>query len=516
MRPPARRLVTGRIASSLEDLQGIVARALSGLAATHAVLLLFIGALIGRNVVVEAIAAAVLSVAPVALRALQRPPRVIGLALAIVLVAQTALLVEVFTGHPWQVEMHFYFFAVLAMLAGFCDTTILLTAAGLIAVHHIVLNGLIPGALYPGGTDLSRMAVHATIVAVETTMLVVIARLIGKSVTDASTAKETAQATSSRLKSLGEKLEDQLGASTTRADALEQHLANFKTEMAGSLAKLHVASQALDSSADGFFKASEETTKQTVAVSAAADGANRRVGDVANAGRDYLDTMSEIAEHTSASARTGDVAISEVKATTTSIAELASMSTRIIEAAKLIASIADQTNLLALNATIEAARAGEHGRGFAVVASEVKGLATETGKAAALIAETVDAIQGSTKRSAEVMSLIVSSMHNLNGTTATIADAIEERTKVAAQIAANAEAAAGDVHRVTSAIEAIRVVARESANGASVLRGAASEIAAQTDMIRARVDDFATGIALANGARQDPSHQAAGITRSAS
>ena len=104
------------------------------------------------------------------------------------------------------------------------------------------------------------------------------------------------------------------------------------------------------------------------------------------------------------------------------------------------------------------------------------------------------------------MSLIVSSMRNLNATTATIADAIEERTQVAAQIAASAEAAAGDVHRVTSAIEAIRVVAHESADGASVLRRAASEIAVQTDAIRVRVDAFAANLVQVNAMRENVSH----------
>ena len=50
--------------------------------------------------------------------ALKRPMSAVAMALAVALVGQTSLLVFAFTGHPWQVEMHFYYFAVLAMLSG--------------------------------------------------------------------------------------------------------------------------------------------------------------------------------------------------------------------------------------------------------------------------------------------------------------------------------------------------------------------------------------------------------------
>ena len=56
------------------------------------------------------------------------------------LVGQTSLLVAAFNGHPWQVEMHFYYFVVLAMLAGFCDWRVLAVAAGLISVQHLSFN----------------------------------------------------------------------------------------------------------------------------------------------------------------------------------------------------------------------------------------------------------------------------------------------------------------------------------------------------------------------------------------
>jgi len=42
--------------------------------------------------------------------------QIVAFAVAIALVGQTSILVYLLTGHPWQVEMHFYYFAVLAMM----------------------------------------------------------------------------------------------------------------------------------------------------------------------------------------------------------------------------------------------------------------------------------------------------------------------------------------------------------------------------------------------------------------
>src|SRR5829696_7569333 len=74
--------------------------------------------------------------------------------------------------------MHFYYFAVLAMLSGFCDWRVLVVAAGLVALHHLTLDLVLPNAVYPGASDLKRVAVHAVVVVIETAMLIFIGRAI--------------------------------------------------------------------------------------------------------------------------------------------------------------------------------------------------------------------------------------------------------------------------------------------------------------------------------------------------
>jgi len=61
---------------------------------------------------------------------LRRPMTIVGIAVAVALVGQASILVYLLTGHPWQVEMHFYYFVILALILGFCDWKVMLVAAG--------------------------------------------------------------------------------------------------------------------------------------------------------------------------------------------------------------------------------------------------------------------------------------------------------------------------------------------------------------------------------------------------
>ncbi|SFI86030.1 methyl-accepting chemotaxis protein [Albimonas pacifica] len=98
------------------------------------------------------------------------------IALATALIGQSALFVGGLAGHPWQVDAHLYFFAVLAFVGAMTDLTALLAAAGAIALHHLSLSVAVPALLFPGGGDLSRTLFHAWVVALETALLSVMAQ----------------------------------------------------------------------------------------------------------------------------------------------------------------------------------------------------------------------------------------------------------------------------------------------------------------------------------------------------
>ena len=91
---------------------------------------------------------------------------------AVALMGQPALLVFLLSGAPWQMDMHMYFFATLALTIAWCDRRAVMTAAAAVALHHLLLNFVLPFAVFPGGGDLGRVLLHAVIVAFQTAVLV--------------------------------------------------------------------------------------------------------------------------------------------------------------------------------------------------------------------------------------------------------------------------------------------------------------------------------------------------------
>jgi signal transduction histidine kinase len=91
----------------------------------------------------------------------------IGLALT----AMPILIVYNGTG-TWQIDYHMYFFAVFAMLVAYCDWRPIVAAASLTAIHHYVLDIVDPSRVFPSDGGLARVALHASIVAIECGVLI--------------------------------------------------------------------------------------------------------------------------------------------------------------------------------------------------------------------------------------------------------------------------------------------------------------------------------------------------------
>jgi methyl-accepting chemotaxis protein len=475
------------VMTSIDALQKIVARALTALGVALIPVLALIAFALGRSAWATGGVATLLAAAPVVMMMLRRPLIVVAYALVVTLIGQTSLLVFTFDGHPWQVEMHFYYFVMLALLLGFCDWGILVTAAALIAGHHLILNIFLPEAIFPGGTDFLRVVVHAVAVVIETAMLIGISHAIRTTFSHAQKAHYEAETAAAELKRAGIQREKELSATTMRADQLGGLLDRFKHEMESSTEILHMAAQALQSDADGLNKTAAEANAQFMTAASGSEATAHDVQAAAAAGEQLASSIAEVGLNAARSSQLAASAVEEATRTSATIDKLADVTAEIGKVTGLISAIAAQTNLLALNATIEAARAGEAGRGFAVVAQEVKALAGETAKATEEIGQRIAAMQVESGRSVEAIQSISGTIRQLDEFSARIAEAVEEQASSAREIAANVNAAACSVGQVGGAIVQIEGVADQASRSANKLNEAAAEVADQTKRIRNQV-----------------------------
>ncbi|PZW48261.1 hypothetical protein C8P66_1058 [Humitalea rosea] len=131
---------------------------------------------------------------------------------AVVLMGQPALLVYLLAGNPWQMDMHMYFFAALALLIGWCDWRVVVVAALSIVVHHVVLNFILPYAIFPDGPEIGRVYLHIAIVALQSGILIWLSITLVR-------AFQRIAAMSSEIMEQNATLEGRVRARTREADA---------------------------------------------------------------------------------------------------------------------------------------------------------------------------------------------------------------------------------------------------------------------------------------------------------
>src|SRR5690349_22521936 len=91
---------------------------------------------------------------------------------AVALMGGVSVFAYQLAGHPWQIDMHMYFFAALACLVAYCDYRPIAVGTIAVALHHLILNFVVPATIFPGGTDLGRVVLHAAILIMEAGVLI--------------------------------------------------------------------------------------------------------------------------------------------------------------------------------------------------------------------------------------------------------------------------------------------------------------------------------------------------------
>lgn len=434
---------------------------------------------------------------PLCFTAFHFKSRLGGASVSITLVAQATILVLLFERHPWQVEMNFYFLAVIAMVATLFDTPVLVATVAMLVVLLVGLDRWYPGALYPGGSSVPRILLHVSIMIFEGLCLTAIVAAIRAILALASSSTARADELIQQLERSSGNLEVELVSTVSRADRLASTLAAFRAEMKMRLDRLQIVSRDVLATAADLTTAAERTKQRSQSASTNAHAVADQVNEAAITAEDFQKVIEKVGDRAFESRRIGADAVAQAEHASLNISELSCLSDQIAPLLAMINGIATQTNLLALNATIEAARAGDQGRGFAVVASEVKILAIQTSAAVSRVEEAVKTIGETSSRSKLAVASMAQRIAEMNVVAAAIADDVQDRVKAAKSAATGVLCAAQAVEEMSGAVLDIRAVADETGQGAVHLHKAALDIAEDARAIRRDIDNFAFDIVAA-------------------
>ena len=324
-----------------------------------------------------------------------------------------------------MIEMHFGIFALLALLLCYEDWQVIVGAATVIAVHHLLFNYLQAagyGLMCMPHPSLNLVFVHAAYVVVESAGLCYLAIVL-------------------RRKTLN----------TARSQAaLEAHLNSMQIVIAQANVGIDLVATASRNVASSSEEIASGAQKQAASLEQTS-ASLEQITSTMRQSSEHAREANRLAQTTGESAEQGGTVVSDaVKA----MQEISVASAKIADIISTINEIAFQTNLLAVNAAVEAARAGEEGRGFAVVASEVRSLALRTADAAKeirnLIQDSLQKVERGTElvnRSGLTLDAIVTSVKRVRDIVGEMATASEEQSIGIEQV----NQAMGQMDQVTQA-----------------------------------------------------------------
>ncbi len=505
--------------NALNELRELVSKYLLYVLWAHVPITAVSATLVGGDWLYSTIGSIVFALIPTVIGLKNRMSLQYRYALAVAYMVQIGLIVYVFRGHPWQIDIHMYFFAGLAIVAVLCCWKTIIVATATIAVHHLALNFILPSAVFPDGADFFRVVLHAVIVIFESAVLTYLAYNLISAFSKAEIAVSEASAATKQAEIEKAKAEDatkeareaaeRVNALKAEADSLNEEkirsaeeeverrrlerveIANqFEQSVGAILKKVSTNSHSMSDLIVSLKQISGEVTDKVMQTTSVAETMTGSVQAVSSATEQLSASIQEISSQVNQSNQVASTASERASATAGTMEQLKDAAKQISEVVSLINDIAEQTNLLALNATIEAARAGEAGKGFAVVASEVKNLATQTAKATEDITTQISGIQQVSEQAASEIEAILGTINEINSTTSSVASAVEEQSVATNEISSSTKNAYDGTVRLKGDVANIEQFAKQSSESSERVLSAVTEMVSDTDTVLNEVSEF--------------------------
>jgi methyl-accepting chemotaxis protein len=417
---------------------------------------------------------------------LLRGTRALSVVFAVGLMVFSAIMIQSQMG---RIEMHFHIFAAMALLIIYRDWLPVVTAAVVIAAHHVLFTGLqmsaasvanMPVIIFNHDVSWSVTMVHAAFVVFEASILVFFAIRMAQERRQSMQIIDVVQSFDTQ-KDLTGRIDDASNDMTavsfnsmmSRFEALISMVRDLSGRLSESARDLRQVSV---HSADIVHNQQHQTDQAASAMNQMA----ATIQEVAQNAQAASESAIQASEASAAGAGNVSDAIKLTESTNTALEDSSRMVQELVDKVQSIASvigsisdISEQTNLLALNAAIEAARAGEHGRGFAVVADEVRTLSRRTQEFTndirTIIAELTGVSEGSLAaieigqtrsrettyaihNAGEALAMIEEAITEVGGMNQQIAAASEQQATVSSEINDNIQRVAGQANDVVSEV----------------------------------------------------------------
>jgi methyl-accepting chemotaxis protein len=452
------------------------------------------------------------------------------LTIAVAFIAMVSILVAACRGSAFQIDIHMYYFAALAILVAYCDRDVILTGAGVTALQHLTLNFLAPDLVFPGGANIGRVVLHGVIVTGEAGALTWAIHRINILFAASAKSSADAEAASNAVKALEEAASLRLIVDEERQAGIDLRVAfvaqqsktveavglglakvaqgdlvfrlteafppefeKLQTDFNGAMETLRVAMQSVAGSSGRIHSNAREISASSGDLARRTELQATNLQETAATLDQITATVRKTAESTTEARNTVAVAKADaersgaiVRETVEAMSGIEASSRKIGNILGVIDEIAFQTNLLALNAGVEAARAGDAGRGFAVVATEVRALAQRSADAAheikALIATSGQQVETGVKlvgETGQALARIVEQVARVNG--------------LIGDIAASAQEQATGLQQVNATVNQMGQVTQQNAAMVERTNEAVQSLALATEQLTGQVARFQTG-----------------------